>query len=227
MCCICSDAGLVVCLWAVSNPLPTPTLTHPFPGTPHPCHTEVVIFSVGDAARSARIRLHREINGAQEKEIEREHTCILATWQGELVGVSDGERVRENRWLAYGMESIRDSVGQGICHLLSFQSKEITHLKCISFLNVYSVLPWKPSLPLRRDCLVSSYKISGKGSTRSTRPLTPVPPSWIRPIFKCCPKAFLGWLFLEANLFTMIIMLDLLSLTKKNWLSLSASLFLP
>lgn len=61
----------------------------PLSGTPHPCHTEVVIFSVGDAARSARIRLHREINGAREKEIEREHTCILATWQEGLVGASD------------------------------------------------------------------------------------------------------------------------------------------
>lgn len=64
----------------------------------HPCHTEVVIFSVGDAAYSASIRLHREINGAREKEIEREHTCILATWQGERVmereresGPADGE----------------------------------------------------------------------------------------------------------------------------------------
>lgn len=158
MCCICSDAGLVVCLWAVSNPLPTPTLTHPFPGTPHPCHTEVVIFSVGDAARSARIRLHREINGAQEKEIEREHTCILATWQGELVGVSDGERVRENRWLAYGMESIRDSVGQGICHLLSFQSKEITHLNVI-FKCIFSAsMEESPLYPLGVTALSAATK---------------------------------------------------------------------
>lgn len=66
-------------------------------GTPHPCHTEVVIFSVGDAAPSARIRLHGEINGARENKIEREHTCILATWQEELVGASDGEREREHQ----------------------------------------------------------------------------------------------------------------------------------
>ncbi|AWP11130.1 putative protein unc-13 -like A-like [Scophthalmus maximus] len=63
----------------------------PPPPTPPPPVTLKRLFLVfGDAARSARIRLHREINGAREAEIEREHTCILATWQGKLVGASDG-----------------------------------------------------------------------------------------------------------------------------------------
>lgn len=84
---LCSSVGLVLCLQEVTPPPPLPTL--PSFQHPRPCHTEVVIFSVGDAAHSACIRLHGEINGAREKEIEREHTCTLPTWLGELVGVSD------------------------------------------------------------------------------------------------------------------------------------------
>lgn len=110
----------------VSPPPPPPPLhTHtrtPFRHPPSLSHC-VVIFSVGDAASSARIRLHREINGAQEKEIEREHTCILATWQGELVRAS--EREREDRWLTgwwWGEDSVweRERVGSGAKVHLSY-----------------------------------------------------------------------------------------------------------
>lgn len=81
LCCDCSDASLMPVSCKQTPPPPTP---------PPPVTLKRLFLVFGDAARSARIRLHREINGAREAEIEREHTCILATWQGKLVGASDG-----------------------------------------------------------------------------------------------------------------------------------------
>lgn len=119
----------------------TPAPRHPFQALslPTPRHTEVVIFSVGDAAHSAHIRLRGEINGAREKRAAKGSARAhlphgrgksSAEWE------ADDSRERERRQMT-GCVMRGPSVScerkrapaRRICHfsLPSISSKEAAH----------------------------------------------------------------------------------------------------
>lgn len=145
--CNCSQ---IWCQWAEGvppPPLPPPPQLLLYPPTPHssppslsgslllhpptptPHHTEVVIFSVGDAARSTHIRLRGEINGAGEKrDVEGSarahspHGRGRARQSGRLLTCESG---RGGRWLTdeEGTERVvREQEGVGEVHLSFFFS---------------------------------------------------------------------------------------------------------